>query len=83
MKTDKSLVEIEQGKEGVVVAIRGGRALCQRLDGLCIRPGIRIRKISKSFLGGPVTVQIGNARAALGFRMASKIILEVEESISQ
>ena len=83
MIASKNLVEIEQGQEGIVVAVRGGRALCRRLSGLCIRPGVKIRKISESFLGGPVTVQIGNARAALGFRMASKIIVEVEESISR
>ncbi len=83
MNANKNLVEIEQGQEGIVIAIRGGRALCRRLSDMCIRPGTKIRKISKSFLGGPVTVQIGNARAALGFRMASKIIVEVDESISQ
>ena len=79
MKAKKSLVETEQGKEGIVVAILGGKALYRRLGGMCIRPGAKIRKTSKSFLGGPVTVQIGDTRAAIGFRMASKIILEVEE----
>jgi Fe2+ transport system protein FeoA len=83
MKTNKSLIEIEQGKEGVVIAVRGGKSFCQRLSGMCIRPGTKIRKISRSFLGGPITIQIGNARAALGFRMASKIIVEVDEIISQ
>ena len=77
----KSLVEMKQGQEGTVVTIIGGRFLCQRLGGMCIRPGEKIRKMSKSFLGGPVTLRIGRTRVAIGCRMASKIILEVEENI--
>ena len=78
MKCNKSLVEMEHGKMGVIVDICGGRALSQRLDAMCITPGAQLRKISGSFMGGPVTVQVGSARLALGFGIASRIILEVE-----
>ena len=78
MKTHKNLVEMQQGEEGIIVDIQGGRGLYQRLSAMCIRPGVRLRKLSGSFLRGPVTVQIGNARTALGYGMAAKIFLEVE-----
>ena len=78
MHENKSLVELDQGQEGVIVSIHGGQTLCRRLKDMCIAPGARIRKISGSFLRGPVTVQIGNARAALGFGMAEKIVVEPE-----
>jgi ferrous iron transport protein A len=78
MKANKTLVQMQQGEEGIIVGIQGGRALYQRLSAMCIRPGVRLRKLSGSFLRGPVTVQIGNARTALGFGMAAKIFVEVE-----
>jgi ferrous iron transport protein A len=83
MHKNKSLVELDQGQEGVVVTIHGGRTLCRRLSDMCIKPGARVRKISGSFLRGPVTVQVGNARAALGFGMAEKIMIEAEEGAEQ
>ena len=83
MKRHKSLVEMKQGEIGVIVDICGGRALCQRLAAMCIIPGARLRKITRSFVKGPVTVQVGNARVALGFGMAAKITLEVEKGITQ
>jgi len=83
MHKNKSLVELGQGQEGVIVSIHGGRAMCRRLSDMCIAPGAKIRKISGSFLRGPVTVQIGNARTALGFGMAEKIMVEAEEDVEQ
>jgi ferrous iron transport protein A len=83
MPENKSLVELNQGREGVIVTIHGGQTLCRRLKDMCIAPGARIRKISGSLLRGPVTVQIGNARAALGFGMAEKIVVKADESVEQ
>jgi len=83
MKIHKNLVEMRQGEEGTVVGIQGGITLKKRLDAMCITPGANLLKISNSFLRGPVTVQIGNGRMALGFGMASKIILEIEGGDTQ
>ena len=83
MHENKSLVELDQGQEGIIVSIQGGRTLRRRLSDMCIAPGAKIRKISESFLGGPVTIQIGHARTALGFGMAEKIMIEAEEGAEQ
>ena len=79
MKASRSLVEMEIGREGVVSEIQGGIGLVPRLDALGIRPGVVLQKISGSYLRGPVTVKVGNSRMAVGFGMAGKIILDIEE----
>ena len=79
MKTLKSLIDMRTGQIGRVSAVLAGRGLCSRLDAMQIIPGTMLRKISGSFLRGPVTVQVGNARVALGFGMAAKVMLEIDD----
>jgi ferrous iron transport protein A len=75
MNAYKSLVEMKPGEEGTIVDIQAGMGLHRRLNAMRIVPGVRIRKIGGSFLGGPVTIQIGNARSALGYGMAAKVMV--------
>ncbi len=70
------LSRMEAGQSGIVVQIQGGRGLINRLSALGIRPGQRVTKVSSMFMRGPVTIQVGNAQVAIGFGMASKIIVE-------
>ena len=64
---------------GKIVEILGGHSMIARLSALGIRPGKKITKISSIFLHGPVTVQVDQAQVAIGFGMASHIIVELEE----
>ena len=64
------------GQSGKVVQILGGRAMIDRLSALGIRPGQRVTKVSSMLMRGPVTIQLGGAQVAIGFGMASKIIVE-------
>ncbi len=50
--------------------------MVNRLSALGIRPGKRITKISAMLMRGPVTVQVDRAQVAVGFGMASRIIVE-------
>ena len=72
-----SLASLKKGQQGRVVAIQGGRGMACRLESLGIRPGCRFTKVSNSLFRGPVTVQVGNSRVAIGFGMASRILVEV------
>ncbi|MFC2072503.1 ferrous iron transport protein A [Chloroflexota bacterium] len=72
-----TLAQMETGQSGVVVEIRGGRGITSRLSALGIRPRQRVIKIGSMFMRGPVTIQIGNAQIAIGFGMASRIIVEL------
>jgi len=72
------ITRMRAGEEGVVVEIQGGYGLLRRLETLGIRPDIRIAKVSAQFARGPVTVQVNNTQVALGFGMASKIIVQLQ-----
>ena len=70
-----SLAQMRQGEEGVVVSVHGGYGLFNKLESLGIRNGTRIRKISSHFMKGPVIIQSGNTQLAIGFGMASRVMV--------
>ncbi len=67
------------GQSGRVKQIDGGIGMVNRLNSLGIRPGKKITKVSSMLMRGPVTVQLGSTRLAIGFGMANKIIVELEQ----
>lgn len=71
-----TLNQLEQGQSGKVISLSGGIGLADKLNALGIRVGKEITKVSNSFIGGPVTVQVGNSKVAIGYRMAAKIIVQ-------
>ena len=75
-----TLGQMQSGQRGKLIEIQGGRGLVSRLNALGIRPGKRITKIGSMFMRGPVTIKLGHAQMALGFGMANKIIVELEDS---
>lgn len=74
-----SLIQLKRGDRGRVIQIMGGYGMTRRLSALGIRPGKRITKVSAMFMRGPVTVRVGGTEIAIGFGMASRIIVEIEE----
>ncbi len=73
-----TLSRMQTGHSGIVVQIQGGYGMVNRLSALCIRPGKRITKVSSMFMRGPVTIQVDRAQVAIGFGMASRIIVELD-----
>jgi len=73
-----TLRQMQSGQSGKVVEIQGGHGLVNRLSALGIRPGKKITKVSSMLMRGPVTIQSGNTRVAVGFGMANKIIVELD-----
>jgi ferrous iron transport protein A len=67
------------GQKGRIVEITGGCSLAGKLDALGIRPGKEITKISGQLMRGPVLFQHGNTRIAIGFGMASRVLVEIAE----
>ena len=57
-----------------------GPSFGRRLEALGIRPGKKVTKVSSMLFRGPVTLRIDNAQVAVGFRMAIRIIVEVDAS---
>jgi len=73
------LVKMKNGSSGKVVSLEGGSDLALRLQNLGIRQGQKLTKLSSHFWRGPVTVQVGRAKIALGHGMAQKVKVEVVE----
>lgn len=74
-----TLREMQSGQSGRIDQIQGGHGLVNRLGALGIRPGKRVTKVSSMLMRGPVTIQVGHTRVAIGFGMANKIIVNLEE----
>ncbi|MBN2240648.1 MAG: ferrous iron transport protein A [Dehalococcoidales bacterium] len=70
--------KLKSGQSGKVVEISGGKGVTDRLSALGIRPGKRLTKISSMLWRGPVTIQAGGTRVAIGYGMACKILIEPE-----
>ena len=68
------LAFLSEGQVGTVVEIRAGRGLTERLLAMGIVPGAKIRGL-KSSGPGPILVEIGQTRIALGRGVAMKVIV--------
>lgn len=74
-----NLARMRVGQSGTVVHLQGGHGLVDRLNALGIIPGKRITKISSTIMRGPVTVEVDRARVAIGFGMARRILVQLND----
>jgi len=74
-----TLARMRAGQSGVVAHLQGGHGLVNRLSALGIIPGKRITKISSTLMRGPVTIEVDRARVAIGFGMASRILVQLDD----
>ena len=71
-----ALTKINSGQRGTIAEIQGGYGMVNRLAAMGIIPGKKITKISSMVMKGPVTIEIDRAKIAIGFGMASHILVE-------
>ncbi|MHA1684701.1 MAG: FeoA family protein [Promethearchaeota archaeon] len=67
---------LKDGQESVVVKIQAGRGAHTRLCHLGILPGTRIKKLQGAPFKGPVKIEVRDTTLALGFGLASKILVD-------
>jgi ferrous iron transport protein A len=70
-----TLTNMRPGHRGTVCEIQGGIGFISRLNGLGIMPGKKIEKISSMVGRGPVTIRVDRVQVAIGFGMASRIMV--------
>lgn len=75
----KDITQMQSGEKGVVKKIEGGFGFMSKIQNIGIRPGKEIVKLSSQFMHGPQIVEIDKMRVAIGFGMARKIFIEMEE----
>lgn len=73
----KKLSEMDYGEEGVVKSIEGD--LRNKVAGMGIRVGVRLKMATKQPIKGPVVVTVDRYSISLGLGIADRIIVEVEE----
>lgn len=77
-KTHMTLARMSSGQSGTIIDMQGGYGLSNRLAALGIMRGKRVTKVSSMILRGPVTVTVGRTHLALGYGMASKVVVELD-----
>ena len=75
-----SLAKLETNQSGKVINFTAGPGLIQRLEEMGIRVGKKITKVGGMPLRGPVVIQVGGTRIALGHGMALKVMVELSAS---
>ena len=71
----RPLTELREGEKGVVIHLRGGERFHNRLSTLGVRVGAPVTKGSSQVLKGPVIINVGSTQVAVGYKMATKIIV--------
>ncbi|MFC1683489.1 ferrous iron transport protein A [Candidatus Zixiibacteriota bacterium] len=74
-----TLTKMKSGQKGTVAEVKGGQGARKRLDSLGIRAGSKITKVGSQLMRGPVTIALGNSKVAIGFGMASKIVVDLKK----
>lgn len=72
----KNLSEMRYGEEGVVIII--GESLRDKVAGMGIRVGKKLKMATKQPIKGPVVVTVDRSSISLGLGIADKIIVEVD-----
>jgi len=69
------LAMVRPGEQVTLVAINAGRGLARRLADMGLYPGVSVRVIQGH--PGPLLLQLGAAKLALGHGIAHKILVKV------
>ena len=73
----KKLSEMGYGEEGVVKSIE--ESIKNKVAGMGIRVGKKLKVATKQPIKGPVVVTVDEATTSLGLGIADEIIVEVEK----
>ena len=72
------LTQMKERETGFIIEIQGGHGFTRRMGSMNLRVGKIITKLGSVFMRGPVTNRVDNTQLALGFGMAKRIIVEVQ-----
>ncbi len=72
----KSLIELNLREEAEIVSFNGSPLMNRRLEGMGIRQGKKICRISSQYIRGPVIISVDGHQAAMGRGMAAKLIVK-------
>ena len=73
-----TLANLKPGEKAVVEWISAGPGAAKRLSDMGLTPGTEVRILRRGPFGGPVEVEVRGTSLALGYGLASKIIVKRE-----
>ncbi|MEM3703649.1 MAG: FeoA family protein [Candidatus Bathyarchaeia archaeon] len=71
-----TLTDLAEGEKGVIVKALGGFGLIRRLAEMGLTPGVEVKLLRKGSFGGPVEVEARGVMLALGYGVASKVLVK-------
>jgi len=77
VKMERKLSQMDYEEEGVVKSIK--EDLKEKIAGMGIRVGKKLKMLTKQPIKGPVVVTVDKADTSLGLGLADKIIVEIEK----
>jgi Fe2+ transport system protein FeoA len=72
-----NICEMKNGQTGIIKHIKGGTNIIKKLEIMGVILGSKINKKSSFFKIGPCVIKVGMTELAIGYQMASKIMVEV------
>jgi ferrous iron transport protein A len=69
------LIDLKEGEKAIIISIRGGIGVAQRLTDMGLTPGTEITVIKSAFFG-PIEISVRGSTLAIGRGIASKILVE-------
>ncbi len=72
----KKLAELEYGEVGIIKSVEADNI--NKLSGMGIRPGKKLKMYTKQPIEGPVVFTLNDSAASVGIGIAEKIQVEVE-----
>lgn len=73
------LNQMRRGQRGIIQATDGGSRFNKKIASLGLHIGVVIEVSSSQLMHGPITIRFGNTQAAIGYGMAGKILVEIQE----
>jgi ferrous iron transport protein A len=73
-----TIKDMQVGQRGKVARILKGSTAERRLFEIGIVPGVMVKLLSRHPFQGPLLLEIGNARIALGRKIAASVEVEME-----
>lgn len=73
----RKLSQMDYEEEGIVKSIQ--EDLKEKIAGMGIRVGKKLKMLTKQPIKGPVVVTVDKAETSLGLGLADKIIVEIEK----
>ncbi|MEM1540486.1 MAG: FeoA family protein [Candidatus Bathyarchaeia archaeon] len=71
-----ALTDLAEGDKGIIVKAVGGFGLVRRLAEMGLTPGVEVKLLRKGYFGGPVEVEVRGVALALGWGVASRVLVK-------